>query len=171
MQSFLLLSPSFLLPVQSSFLRMSEILLLETETSLLRSENFLLGAVEFLTVTLVVCKEQVDIAPQLRIENMADTRDSPAPRPGPDFPIARILPGLGSMTRWTVLKELAKSGPLPVAELARRLRMSDSAMSKQMAVLRRSGLAVNRFGSYTFPEGVLSPDGKTADYGCLVLRF
>lgn len=89
----------------------------------------------------------------------------------PNFPIARILPGIASTVRWCVLKELAKGEPLPVCELARRLRMSESAMSKQMAVMRRSGLAVNRYGSYQFPNGVLSADGKTADYGCIVLRL
>jgi DNA-binding transcriptional ArsR family regulator len=87
------------------------------------------------------------------------------------FAVDRILPGIGSTVRWRVLKELAKGEPLPICELARRLRMSESAMSKQMAVMRRSGLAVNRYGCYKIPAGVLSADGKTADYGCIVLRL
>ena len=90
---------------------------------------------------------------------------------GPNFPIARILPGISSTVRWAVLRELAKGDPLPIYELANRLRMSESAMSKQMAVMRRAGLVVNPYSSYQFPAGVLSADRKTADYGCVVLRL
>jgi DNA-binding transcriptional ArsR family regulator len=90
---------------------------------------------------------------------------------GSSIPIARILSGISSVVRWCIIKELAKGEPLPSAELARRLGMSDSAMSKQMAVMKRCGLVSTRYGHYHLPGGVLSADGKTADYGCVVLRL
>jgi DNA-binding transcriptional ArsR family regulator len=95
---------------------------------------------------------------------------SPA-SPGSNIPLARILSGISSPVRWSILKELAKGEPLPSAELARRLGMGDSAMSKQMAVMRHCGMVVTRYGHYALPGGVLSDDGKTADYGCVVLRL
>ena len=95
---------------------------------------------------------------------------SPA-SPGSNIPVARILSGISSLVRWQIIKELAKGEALPSAELARRLRMSDSAMSKQMAVMKRCGLVATRYGHYHLPAGVVSDDGKTADYGCVVLRL
>lgn len=95
---------------------------------------------------------------------------SPA-SPGSNIPLDRILSGISSPVRWSIVKELAKGEPLPSAELARRLGMGDSAMSKQMAVMKRCGMVVTRFGHYNLPRGVLSEDGKTADYGCVVLRL
>ena len=91
--------------------------------------------------------------------------------PGSNLPLDRILSGISSPVRWSILKELAKGEPLPSAELARRLGMGDSAMSKQMAVMRHCGMVVMRYGHYALPGGVLSDDGKTADFGCVVLRL
>jgi biotin operon repressor len=90
---------------------------------------------------------------------------------GSNIPLDRILSGISSPVRWSIVKELAKGEPLPSAELARRLGMGDSAMSKQMAVMRHCGMVVTRYGHYALPGGVLSDDGKTADYGCVVLRL
>ncbi len=89
---------------------------------------------------------------------------------GPEIPLEKLLSGLGSTVRWAVLRELAKGEPLPVVELASRLRLSQSAMSKQMGVLRWAGLVVRRYGSYALPRGVRSEDGATLDFGHVVLR-
>ena len=49
--------------------------------------------------------------------------------------------------------------------------MSDSAMSKKMAVMKNSRMVVTRFGHYHLPKGVLSDEGKSVDYRCVILRL
>ncbi|GAA5481371.1 ArsR/SmtB family transcription factor [Haloferula sargassicola] len=82
-----------------------------------------------------------------------------------------VLLAVSNQRRWQIFIELAKGEPLPVSELARRLGIGQSAMSKQIGVLRDCGVVVSRYGNYALRPGLLSADGKTLDFGWVVLRL
>jgi hypothetical protein len=86
----------------------------------------------------------------------SSTIPGPAKIPAPSS--IRLTPSAG-------LAELAKGQPLPVAELARRLRETPSSMSKHVAILRRSGIISHGTGSrdYRIPEAYQVPGERAVD--------
>lgn len=102
------------------------------------------------------------------MEESSSTPPQPSqPRP----PLNRILPAICSTTRWAILRELLKE-PLPVCELARRLRYSDSAMSKQVCVLHDAGILRRGYaGLYSIQPCYLVPGQPAIDLGHVLLRL
>lgn len=99
----------------------------------------------------------------------------PKPNPAADAvarrpPIGRILPGISSETRLNILRLLLVES-LPVCELARRFSYTESAMSKQMAVLFQSGIVSRRYGLYMIAPQYLVPGEKAIDLGHMLLRL
>jgi DNA-binding transcriptional ArsR family regulator len=80
---------------------------------------------------------------------------------------------MGHPTRVGALRELAKGQALPVGELARRLGFSSNAMSKQMALLEKTGAVQRIYGRlYTLaPDLRPAPGVAVLDLGDLVLKL
>ena len=72
---------------------------------------------------------------------------------------AALLKALGNEQRLMVLCHLA-AGPLAVGELNARLRLSQSALSQHLGILRDSGIVATRRASqsiiYSLPAGVVT---------------
>jgi DNA-binding transcriptional ArsR family regulator len=73
--------------------------------------------------------------------------------------------------RWRILRELATSGPLPVCEIAKRLRATESGISKHFAVLRDSGIVYNHYGLYAIDRRFLVPGEHSLDFGHVLVRL
>jgi len=79
---------------------------------------------------------------------------------------------LASPIRWRMLAELAKGQPLPVVEMARRLHLPATNISKHAAVLRDCGVIQRGFGSdYRIAEKYLVPGERAIDLGVALLRL
>ncbi len=80
---------------------------------------------------------------------------------------------LGHEMRIAILRELCKGLPLPVGELARRVGCTGNAMSKQMALVEQTGVAVQTYGRlYVMAPHFLPPPGAMGlDLGQLVLKL
>ena len=97
----------------------------------------------------------------------------PSPPAAPRLPLATQSLLLGDPTRIAILRELCRGEPLPVSEIARRLWRAPTAMSKHLALLRRTGVAVQGFGRlYRMAPALQPPPGATAlDLGELTLKL
>jgi DNA-binding transcriptional ArsR family regulator len=92
--------------------------------------------------------------------------------PQPHIPLATLLTAVSDRTRWRIFDELLKGEPLPVHELARRLGIRATNISKHMTVLHRSGLVLRGFGKlYRIPPAFLVPGQRALDFGAVVLRL
>lgn len=80
---------------------------------------------------------------------------------------------LGDVTRWLLLRELAKGEALPIHELAKRLGRTREGISKHLAVMRRVGVAVQGFGRlYSLTPALRPAPGATVlDFGHCTLRL
>ena len=80
---------------------------------------------------------------------------------------------LGSETRIGILRELCRGEPLPVSELARRLKRQPTAMSKHLSLLLTTGVAVQGFGRLyrIAPAFQPAPGSGVLDLGQLALRL
>lgn len=66
--------------------------------------------------------------------------------------LGAITKALGDVTRWRILAELSKGTALMVIELARLVGRSETVVSKQMAVLRKTGaVVIGRGRMYEIP--------------------
>lgn len=97
----------------------------------------------------------------------------PSPTPFPLLPLSTQCLLLGDPTRVAVLRELCKGEPLPVSELARRLGRAPTAISKHLALLRKTGVTVQGFGRLyrIAPAFQPAPDSQVLDFGELTLRL
>lgn len=83
-----------------------------------------------------------DTPPEVRLLEARDVLGGAAE--GLDEKVARLMGALSSPTRVRVLFALLEGGELPAGELAKAVRMSDSATSHQLRVLRDLGLVRRR---------------------------
>lgn len=98
---------------------------------------------------------------------------NPPAAPTSQFSLATQCWLFGHELRIGILRELCKGQALPVGELARRLGCTANAMSKQMAQVETTGLAVQTYGRlYVMAPHLLPPAGATVlDLGQLVLKL
>ncbi len=91
----------------------------------------------------------------------------------PSLSLDTIANLLGDVTRWRLLAELAKGQPLPVIELARRLRVPATNISKHITALRDCGV-VQRSGfgrDYRIAEPYCVPGERAVDLGWALVRL
>ncbi len=90
----------------------------------------------------------------------------------PDILLKTLLTAISDLTRWRVLAELLKGEPLPIYELARRLKVNRNTLSKHVAVLRNCGILWIGYGSlYRIAPAYLVPGQRALDFGAVVLRL
>ena len=111
-------------------------------------------------------------------ESLVDTQlplASPAvPASEPDLIKLKHLSRLLNVpARWRILRELAKGEPLPVHELARRVRCPAASVSKHMALLKQAGMVQIGFGRLykLSPTVPLEPGGQRLDLGHCILKL
>lgn len=91
----------------------------------------------------------------------------------PPMPLSKLCSVLGEMTRWKILRELAKGEPLPVKELARRTGRSSDVVQKHVTMLKEAKIVVQGYGRlYKLAPGI-QPDAGAAvlDLGHCVIRL
>lgn len=91
----------------------------------------------------------------------------------PPLSAADVALLLSDLTRWRLLREMAKGESLPMQVLAQRIGRSPEVTAKHVAVMRRMGVALVGYGrlnslapAYRPPAG-----GTTIDFGHCVLRL
>lgn len=89
----------------------------------------------------------------------------------PQLPVANLLAAVSSLSRWHILRELSKGEPLPVCEIAARLRSSETSISKHIAVLRTIGIVDRSYGLYAIDRRFVVPGERTLDFGSIAIRF
>ncbi len=90
----------------------------------------------------------------------------------PAFPSQSLLTAISNVTRWQILDELLKGEPLPIYELARRLKINRSTLSKHVAVLSLQGILVSGYGAvYRVAPRFLVEGERALDLGPVVLRL
>lgn len=85
--------------------------------------------------------------------------------------LPKVLAAISSLSRWEILRELIKDQPLPVCEIAIRLRASETSISKHVAVLLSSGVVCRHYGLYMIEPRFLVPGESSLDFGCILIRF
>ena len=94
------------------------------------------------------------------------------PAQAPVIPLENILTGISDMTRWRIFDELLKGEPLPVQELAKRLGVPSTNISKHVNLLLRLGMLKRGYGSlYSIPACYLVPGQRALDFGAVLLRL
>ena len=91
----------------------------------------------------------------------------------PLFPLSVVQSTIGSPARWAILRELADGNSLMVSELAQRLGMSPSAISKQLAQLTADGVVINPRGRlYEIdPRLIADKTERILDFGYCLVRL
>ena len=106
---------------------------------------------------------------------MAETSPQPSPPSAknlkPRLPIPVQLSAISSVSRWVILNELIKGEPLPVCEIATRLRVSETSISKHLAVLLAAGIVYRHYGLYAIDSRFLVPGERALDFGSVLIRF
>jgi DNA-binding IclR family transcriptional regulator len=59
------------------------------------------------------------------------------------IPMPALLTALSDLTRWRMLAAMSEAGPLQVVELAQRLNVPATNISKHITVLRHAGIVTN----------------------------
>lgn len=95
------------------------------------------------------------------------------PTPLPSLSLDHQCYLLGHPLRIAILRELCQGLPLPVGELARRVGCTGNAMSKQMALVEKTGVVQQIYGRlYAMTPAFLPPPGAPVlDLGDLVLKL
>ena len=91
----------------------------------------------------------------------------------PPMTLRKLCSVLGEMTRWKILRELAKGEPLPVKELARRTGRSSDVVQKHVTMLKEAKIVVQGYGRlYKLPPSIQpDPGAKVLDLGHCVIRL
>lgn len=91
----------------------------------------------------------------------------------PPMPLSKLCSVLGEMTRWKILRELAKGEPLPVKELARRTGRSSDVAQKHVTMLKEAKIVVQGYGRlYKLAPGIQpDPGAAVLDLGHCVIRL
>ena len=101
-------------------------------------------------------------------------QSAPAPAgwvPVAGLTLAKLTTLLFDVSRWRILRELAKGEALPVMELVRRTRRTRNSVQKNMAILKDAKLVVQTYGHLyrLAPQFAASDDGTRLDLGYCVL--
>ena len=90
----------------------------------------------------------------------------------PRLPIVKVMAIVSSIPRWLILRELSMGEPLPVTEIARRLRSTRTAISKHCSVLLDSGIVYRSYGGlYNIDPRFLVPGERSIDLGFVLIRL
>ena len=98
---------------------------------------------------------------------------TPAPPPSPTIPLDKLAELLSSTVRWHILRELASGDQLMVVELAERIRKSKDVTSKQIGLLRTTGVVLqgrNRLYRIA-PQFLADKTERLVDFGYCLLRL
>ncbi len=83
-----------------------------------------------------------------------------------------ILTLVSEKNRWLIYRELMKGKPLPALELAKRLGIDRSNMSKHLNMMARRGFLIRGFGSlYEIPPQFIVPGENALDFGAVLIRL
>ena len=92
--------------------------------------------------------------------------------PTPALPFGPLVKAIGAPLRLRILRELASGERMMVVEIAQRLRMPATLISKHLAMLRRVGLVDTRQRLYFLPRHfIVDGGGRTLDLGFCVLKL
>lgn len=111
--------------------------------------------------------------PQVLTHMAESSPESPSPAAKnhqPRLPIAKQLSAISSVSRWLILNELMKE-PMPVCAIASALRVSETSISKHMAVLLSVGIIHRHYGLYRIDSRFLVPGERSLDFGTVLIRF
>ncbi len=90
----------------------------------------------------------------------------------PPIPAQPLLTAISDPTRWRIMQALLDSEPLPASEIARRLGIPATNISKHCAYLCRAGILVRGFGDlYKIKPDLLVPGEPSIDLGQILLRL
>ncbi|MBI5684049.1 MAG: helix-turn-helix transcriptional regulator [Verrucomicrobia bacterium] len=90
----------------------------------------------------------------------------------PVIPLKIAIRAASDMTRWRMFDELLKGEPLPASELAKRIGVPRSNISKHLALLVAFGLLRRGYGNcYSIPACYLVPGQRALDFGAVLLRL
>lgn len=90
----------------------------------------------------------------------------------PKIPLATLLTGVSSHTRWKIFYELMHGGPTTPTLLAKRIGEPVTNVSKHLAFLRDARMLERQVGRvYKVPEHFIVPGERTIDFGAVVLRL
>jgi DNA-binding transcriptional ArsR family regulator len=103
-------------------------------------------------------------------ESSPKSSSSAAKNLKPRLPVASQLSAISSVSRWLILNELMKE-PLPVCAIAAALRVSETSISKHMAVLLSVGIVHRHYGLYRIDSRFLVPGERSLDFGSVLIRF
>ena len=88
------------------------------------------------------------------------------------MPIDKAMSIVSSIPRWLILRELSMGEPLPVTEIARRVRSTSTAISKHCSILLDSGIVYRSYGGlYNIDPRFLVPGERSIDLGFVLLRL
>ena len=88
------------------------------------------------------------------------------------IPMPALLTALSDLTRWRMLAAIVEAGPLQVVELAQRLNVPATNISKHITVLRRAGIVTNdRPKLYGIAPQYQVPGQRAVDLGVCLLRL
>ncbi len=98
---------------------------------------------------------------------------TPPPSTVPDLLLKTALPAIGDLRRWAILRELAGGDQLMVVEIAERIRLPATLVSKHLAVLREAGIVAQaRSRLYQIkPQFLADRDQRIVDLGWCLLRM
>ena len=91
----------------------------------------------------------------------------------PTIPIHKVISVISHHTRWRILDEFLKEDTtLPASELARRIGITATAMSKHIKMLANAGVLVASYGChYKLPAYWRVPGERALDFGAAVIRL
>lgn len=105
---------------------------------------------------------------------MAESSSAPPPPAAknltPRLPIPKQLSAISSVSGWLILNELMKE-PMPVCAIAGALRVSETSISKHMAVLLSVGIVHRYYGLDRIDSRFLVPGERSLDFGTVLIRF
>jgi DNA-binding transcriptional ArsR family regulator len=83
-----------------------------------------------------------------------------------------LLTAVSDKTRWRVLDELQKHGPLPTSILAKNLNVDRPNLTHHLTFMKKAGMLEQVMGRiYRIPERFLVQGQRVVDFGAVVLRF
>ena len=84
-----------------------------------------------------------------------------------------LLPAIGTLSRWQILKALGDGQPKMVKEIGAETGLGADLVSKHIAILREAGMVVvGQAGMYRIPARFLPQPGvPLVDYGFVTLRL
>ena len=109
-------------------------------------------------------------------QTLPNTMDDSAPVAAspaiPLLPLDSVLAIISSLPRWRILSELIKGEPLPVYEIADRLRATPTGISKHCGILLECGVIHRGYGClFSIDPRFVVPGSRSLDFGFAVIRL